>query len=178
MNRKEIVFWSNRYNKEEDPHNKGLEEELRNKFQKNKLVSKSDLIKIIKWKFQGRLRGRQKIILNLLTPVKDSFIKEKSSSALKIKDDEKRLNLLSSIRGVGNALSSVILAFYDPNNYGILDIHAWRALFSEEPKDLFSNRKNAIKFFNKLRKISFIVGLSCRDIEKALFKKDLEKSKI
>jgi len=177
MNKKEIIFWRDKYNKEEDLYNKGLEEKLRDKFQKNNQITKSDLVRIIKWKFQGRLLGRQKRILNLSNTVKNSFIKEVSKSVFKTKDDKDRLKILSSIRGVGNALSSVILTFYDPQNYGVLDIHAWRALFGKEPKDLFSNHKKAIKFFNVLRKISLNTGLSCRDIEKALFKKDLEKQR-
>jgi hypothetical protein len=57
-----------------------------------------------------------------------------------------------------------------------LDIHAWRGLFGKEPTDIFSNNKQAIKFFNKLREISSETGLSCRDIEKAIFKKDLDES--
>ena len=78
---------------------------------------------------------------------------------------------MSVIKGVGPATSSVILSFYNPWKYGILDIHAWRELFGEkEPKTLFSNNKYAIKFFKKLREISKQTGLSCRDIEKAYFK--------
>lgn len=177
MNKKEIIFWKNKYDEEEDLYNKGLEENLRKKFQKNKLVTKDDLIKIIKWKFQGRLLGRQKRILNLLDNVDRSFIEEVSKSAFKSKDEKSRLGLLSSIRGVGNALASVILTFYEPENYGILDIHAWRILFGKEPSDLFSSHEKIIKFFNKLREISLETNFSCRNIEKALFKKDLEKSK-
>ncbi len=178
MTKKEIIFWKNRYDKEEDLYNKGLEEELRKKFRKNNQITKSDLIKIIKWKFQGKLLGRQKRILNLLKTVNDSFIRESSRKAFETSEDKRRLELLSSkeMRGIGNALSSVILTFYDPNNYGILDIHVWRGLFDEkEPSDVFSNSEKAIKFFNKLREISLETGFSCRDIEKAYFKKDLEK---
>jgi len=178
MDKKEIIFWRNKYDKEEDLYNKGLEEELRKRFQKRKLITKSDLIKIVKWKFQGRLLGRQKRVLNLLKDVKDSFVEEVSGLAFKGKDDKDRLRLLSSIKGVGNALSSVILTFYDPDNYGVLDIHVWRNLFGEkEPPDVFSNPEKAIKFFNKLRDVSSEIGLSCRDIEKAFFKRDLEKEK-
>ena len=43
--------------------NKGDEEELRQKFQQYKYVTKDDLIRIVKWKFQGRLVGRQKRVL-------------------------------------------------------------------------------------------------------------------
>jgi len=180
MNKKEIIFWKNRYDEEEDLYNKGLEEKLREKFRKNKQITKSDLMRIIKWKFQGRLLGRQKRILNLIRDVENSSIKEISNLAFKTKDDEEKLRLLSSkeMRGIGNALSSVILTFYDPQNYGILDIHVWRGLFGEkEPSDVFSNPERAIKFFDKLRRVSSKTGLSCRDVEKAFFKKDLEKSK-
>ena len=43
MNAEELLFWRNKYDKEEDAYNKGIEEELRTKFQKNGFVSKSDL---------------------------------------------------------------------------------------------------------------------------------------
>ena len=174
MNKKEIIFWKTRYNKEEDLYNTGLEEELRKKFRKNNQITKSDLIKIVKWKFQGRSLHRQKRTLNHLKVVSDTSIKEISRRAFEASEDKRRLEL-KVIKGVGNALSSVILAFYDPQNYGILDIHAWRGLFDEkEPLDISSNPETAIKFFNKLREISSRTGLSCRDIEKAYFKKDLE----
>ncbi len=177
MNKDELLFLRNRYDQEEDLYNKSDEEELRKRFHKNRFITKQDLTKIIKWKFQGRLTGRQKRILNLLNDVEESFIEEISKSAFKSKDDGIRLKLLSSIKGVGNALSSVILTFYDPQNYGVLDIHAWRGLFGKEPNDIFSNPDQAMKFFKKLRKISSETGLSCRDIEKAIFKKDLDQSK-
>lgn len=177
MNKDELLFWKNKYDKEEDLYNKGDEEELRKKFQKNNFITKQNLTKIIKWKFQGRLTGRQKRILNLLNDVEESFIEETSKSAFKSKNDEIRLKLFSSIKGVGNALSSVILTFYDPQIYGVLDIHAWRGLFGKEPNDVFSNPHQAIRFFKKLREISSETGLSCRDIEKAIFKKDLDESK-
>jgi hypothetical protein len=179
MNKKDLLYWKNKYDKEEDLNDKSLEEKLQLKFQKHSRMTKSDLIKIVKWKFQGRLSGRQKRILNLLENVDGQFIENLSKLAFSNKDDEIRLNLLCKIKGVGNALSSVILTFYDPQNYGVLDIHAWRGLFKEkEPSDIFSNKKQAIKYFNKLREISSKTGLSCRDIEKAFFKKDYDNSNV
>lgn len=183
MNKKEIIFWRNKYDEEEDLYDKKLEGRLRKKFQKNKLVTKPDLIEIVKWKFQSpSLLGRRKRILSFIDRNKESTIREFSKLTFRNRDDETRLRLLSSpnIKGVGNALASVILAFYNPKNYGILDIHAWRELFDkkagEEPQDLFSNHEKAIEFFNKLRGISSKTGFSCRDIEKALFKKNLDNS--
>ncbi len=172
MNKEELIFWKNKYNEEEDLYNNSCEEELRKKFQENKFVTKDDLVEIVKWKFQGRLSGRQKRILKLLDNVETLLIEEISKLAFRIKDDEVRLRLLSCTNGVGNALSSVILSFYDPQNYGVLDIHAWRGLFGKESKNIFSSEKQAVKFFKKLRDISSETGLSCRDIEKAIFKKE------
>ena len=58
-------------------------------------ISKSDLIEIIKWKFQGRLLGRQKRILKLLENVDDSIIERTSKLTFKCKDDETKLKLFS-----------------------------------------------------------------------------------
>ena len=72
------------------------------------------------------------------------------------------------------ALSSVILTFYDPKRYGIIDIHDWRELFGKEPADLFTDYKHTLKFFTKLREIAEETGLTCRVVEKALFMKNLK----
>ena len=180
MDEEEIKYWKDKYDQEEDLYDKTLEKRLRKKFQKNNFVTKADLIKVVGWKFQSpRLAGRRKRVLGYVALNKESAVRKNSKLAFKSKDDRDKLRLLSApnVRGVGSALSSVILTFYNPKNYGILDIHAWRCLFDKEPSDLFSNPKNAIKFFSKLREISSKTNIDCRDIEKALFKKDLDKSK-
>jgi len=41
---------------------------------------------------------------------------------------------------------SVILSFYDPTNYGVLDIRAWRELLGKEPEDLFQESKPLSEF--------------------------------
>jgi len=75
----------------------------------------------------------------------------------------------------------VILAFFDPNRYGVFDIHSFREIFEirqkDTPKDLFTSPKYVLGFFRELRKLSTEVEMSCRDVEKALFKKNLEESK-
>lgn len=180
MKRDKILDYRKKYDEEEDKDKniKDVEEKLRAKFQKNQYITKEDLIRIVEWKFQDRVKGRRKIVLNYLKDVEGFFIEGVSRLVFKLNDDERRLKLLSVIKGIGVALASVILSFYDPQNYGVIDIHAWRELFEvKEPKDLFSNFKHAIKFFNKLREISAQTNLPCRDIEKALFKRNLDESK-
>lgn len=147
LTKEEIVFWKNKYDKEEDIYNKSDETELRENFNKNCFMSKADLLRIMKWKFQGKLLGRQKRMLNLLKDCPEDFIEKMSKKAFQSTDDEIRLSFLSNIPAVKNSVSSVILAFYDPLNYGILDIHSWRELFGEEPKDISSNKMRVIDFF-------------------------------
>lgn len=181
MNKNEILIWEAKYNKEEDLYNTGLEEELRAKFQKNKFVTKDDLKKIVNWKFQDHLKGRREKILNFLAQQEDEIIQNSSRDAFNADDDTLRLRSLTKIKGVGVSLSSVILSFYDPERYGIFDIHAWRELYDiergKEPSDLFTNHKYTLEFFTKLRKIAEETGLTCRVVEKALFKKNLDESK-
>jgi len=129
----------------------------------------------VKWKFQGRLEGRQKRILKFLNTVDDEFIIDLSRLAFKAKDDNKRVQLLCTIDGVGTAVASTILAFYNPENYGVFDIHVWRELFGKEPNSLFTDTKNVFRFFERLREIALKTELTCRDIEKALFKKNLDE---
>ncbi|GAH72618.1 unnamed protein product, partial [marine sediment metagenome] len=59
--------------------------------------------------------------------------------------------------------------------YGVFDIHAWRELFGKEPKSLFTNMKNVFRFFERLREIALKIKFPCRDIEKALFKKNIDE---
>lgn len=174
MDKEELNLWKEKYNSEEDSEDKSAEEDLNKKFQENNFITKQDLERIVKWKFTGQIKGRQTRFLNLVSHNNQKSIEEISRCAFKIKDDETRLRLLSSLKGIGPSLSSVILTFYDPQHYGILDIHVWRGLFGKEQLNIFSN-ENAIKFFNKLREISSKNNLSCRDIEKAYFKREKDK---
>lgn len=176
MDRDTILFFKNKYDKEEYLYTTGEEEKLRKRLWKNKYLTKNDLVQIVKWKFQGKLIGRQKRLLKIIEGIDGLFVKNLSKLALKTDDEETRIKLFCVIKGVGTSLTSVILAFYDPNNYGIMDIHSWRELFGKEPKDLFTSNKHLIRFLSKLRQISRKVNLPCRDIEKALYKKNFHKS--
>ena len=172
--KEELLEWKRKYDSEEDQHNKGDEERIGEKLRKNKFMTKKDFIEILKWKFQGRLLGRQKIMLNVLGDFPTEKIEKISKEAFSSNNNYERLELLSEIPAVQNSLASVILTFYDPENYGILDIHTWRELFGPEPQDIFTNRKKAVGFFKKIQDLAKSNEMTCRDIEKALFKKNLD----
>ncbi len=175
LTKEEILSWLNRYNEEEGLDNNNEEADLQKRFQINQYITKDDLVRIIRWKYQKKLAGRQKRHLIFIAEADSPFIEDVSRLVFKYNNDESRLKLLYSIEGVGNALASIILTFYEPQNYGIIDNHSWFEIFRErKPANISSNTDHAIRLFKKLREISSQTGISCRDIERAYFKRDLE----
>lgn len=174
MTKEEILMWNKRYDDEEDLYNTGLEKELGKKFRRNKFITKKDLEKIIEWKFQ-EVKGRQLSNLKRLRNFYPGAIEKISKLVFEIDSDDLRIKLLTVIDGVGPAVASVILTFYDPKNCGIFDIHVWRELYGRESKYLFT-QNNYLKVLTDLRKIARQYNLTVRTVEKALFEKN--KSRI
>ncbi|MBF0523357.1 MAG: hypothetical protein HQL24_09935 [Candidatus Omnitrophica bacterium] len=170
MNREEAREWLRRYNDEEDLYNTGLEEELRKVFRENRFMTKPEFLKIIKWKFMT-MPGREQREKNLIELIPDESIKAISFAAFKIEDDKLRMKLLGCIPGAGLAVASTILTFYDPEKYGIYDIHSWRGVMeTKEPENATLN--DFEKFLIALRRKAGSLKMSCRDFEKACFKRD------
>ncbi len=88
---------------------------------------------------------------------------------------------MRKIKGVKNALVSVILTFLDPENYGVFDIHAYDELYETNPKtrpkDMFTDSKYLYEFLSDLRQIAKKYGFGVRYVEKAYFKKNYDESK-
>ena len=167
--REDILKWCQRYHENEDSFNRGLEEQLRGKFQEQKCGTYDDLQAILRWKF-AEMPGRLKRELNLLSTVSPDLAQDATHQAFALTDDSDRLRQLRRIRGVGIAVASVILSFYDPQNYGIIDIHSWRELFGKEQKPF--NESDFLRFTEAVRRLARDHGLPARDVEKALFHKN------
>ena len=175
MTNKEAKYWLDRYNKEEDLYNTDLEVELRRKFQESRVMTKAELFNIVEWKFSAN-RHRKIRTKNLLKNINEKDVELISVAVFNMRDDQLRYRLLTAITGIGPAMASTILTFYDPDLYGIYDIHSWRGLMrSKEPK--ISSFKDVKLFWDYLRKEAREVRMSCRDLEKAYFKKDKENSR-
>ena len=175
MDREEVIFWRDKYDREEDLYNKGIEEKLRAKFKEKRHFTKGDIEEIIRWKFQGRLLGRQRINLARVQRVEEWVITKVTTLAFEMPTDKLKLKLLVAIDGVGISVASVILTFYDPDNYGVLDFHVWHGLYNSDKK-MFTDQE-CLKYFGDLRSWAREVGLPCRDVEKAIFKKDIDQQK-
>ena len=171
LTKEQVNYWLRKYDKEEDLYNTDLEQELGDKLRRTKELTKDELSQIVGWKFQGRLQSRRNLILKRILVVEDAFIRKVSNESFNEQDDRIRIKKLvgrhGGIAGVGLALASVILTFYDPRNFGVYDIHVWREMFGKEPGDLFSNLENLVKFLERLREEARTMELNTRVVEKA-----------
>lgn len=97
--------------------------------------------------------------------------------ALNIKEERKKIKTLTSkikrksLKGVGVAIASAILTIIDPERYGVIDFHAWHALYGQK-KSLFS-AKDYLKYLNDIRQKALEEGVRPRTIDKGLLIKDI-----
>jgi hypothetical protein len=175
LNKQELKRWTKEYAYAENSPQKETEKDLGKKFQKNGFATKKDLIELLSWKFET-MKGRKQLELARLEKNPDSIIREFTGKAFEAKEDLERIKYLKRLNGVGSAVCSVILTFYDPKEYGIFDIHAGEELLGKEVKNDQRN-KTLVTFFGKLRELSRETGLDCREIEKGLFQKHYSESK-
>lgn len=174
LTRDEILNWTHRYD-EDHPWWTEEEQRIGVQLRQDKEFGLDTLKEIIHWKFYT-LPGREKRTLNLIKDYTDEDIRRVSKLAfnLSIKQEKKRIEYLSSLKGIGVALSSTILTFLNPNMYCVYDIHVMRSLYGEEPKYMFTGSKHYLRLLNDIRKIAKEYDLPVRTIEKAYFKKNIE----
>ena len=170
------MAWTEKYDKDH-PWWVQEEERLGDKFRKTKTLTKDDLCKIVEWKFKD-LKGRKTRILGLVAKNSEKAVQLTSKQVFDLtpQDEPYRIDSLDNLDGVGPALASTILTFYDPKNYGVFDIHVWREIFGPEPTDLFLTTKYYLQLLGELRKLAIQYGLNVRTVEKAFFKKNLDES--
>jgi hypothetical protein len=97
-----------------------------------------------------------------------------SRAMLATRSERRRMELLTSLRGVGIPIASAILTLLDPRRYGVLDIRAWQLLFAVRSVD--ANRRGQgftiaqwEAYMSALRHHARRLGVSARAIEYTLF---------
>lgn len=97
-----------------------------------------------------------------------------SRAVLATRDERRRMELLTGLRGVGVPMASAILTLIDPKRYGVLDIRAWQLLFAMRSVD--ANRRGQgftvaqwLDFLAALRQHARRLGVSARMVEYTLF---------
>ena len=175
MDKAEILKWSRKYDKDQGWWAQ-KEHELGAKFRRTKVLTRDDLIQIVEWKFQGS-EEKKKRVLEAVAKNDDAIVARISSQVFSVPsgEDAFRMNSLTMLNGVSPILASVILTFFEPKQYGVFDVHVWRALLGNEPPNLFTTQ-NYLNLLSALRKTAGKHNLDARTVEKALFKKNLDEA--
>lgn len=175
MNKEELLKWNEKYDKDH-PWWTEKEKQLGDKFRRRKELTKDDLIQVVEWKFKD-LKGRKERVLRFIAKNNDSLVRRISTDVFNttLKNDSYKIDSLQMFSGVGPALASTILTFYDPKNYAVFDIHVWREMYGKEQENLFTT-ENYLKLLADLRRIANKCNLDVRTVEKALFKKNIDEA--
>ena len=175
MDKSEIMRWSRKYDKDQGWWAQ-KERELGAKFRRTKVLTRDDLIQIVEWKFQGS-EEKKKRVLEAVAKNEDAIVARISSQVFSVPsgEDAFRMNSLTMLNGVSPILASVILTFFEPKQYGVFDVHVWRALLGNEPPNLFTTQ-NYLTLLSALRKTAGKNNLDARTVEKAFFKKNLDEA--
>jgi hypothetical protein len=175
MNKEELLKWNERYDNDH-PWWTQKEKEIGEKLRRTKELTKEDLVQVVEWKFK-ELKGRRLRVLGLIKGNTEEQYKRVSHKVFISGSDvdSYKIDALCTLDGVGPAIASTILTFYDPKRYCVFDIHIWRELFGKEPANLFVT-KNYVKLLFEIRKIASGYNIDARTVEKAFFKKNLEET--
>jgi hypothetical protein len=171
-----FLMWSRKYDKSLGWQAQ-KERELGSKFSKAKALTKADLAQVVEWKFKDEPEKRTRV-LELITRNEEATVNRLSSQALSIPscEDGYRMNCLTLLEGINPVLASVILAFFDPKQYAILDAATWKGLLGNPPPNMLTTQ-NYLKLLEAIRKTAAKQNLDVRVIDKALYKKSLDESK-
>jgi len=139
VDKKDILKWSKKYDKDQGWWIQ-KENELGAKFRKNKVLTRDDLVQIVEWKFKNASEDKKKHVLEAVAKNDEAVVARISSQVFNVPtgEDAYRINSLTMLNGVSPILASVILAFFDPKQYGVFDVNVWRALLGNEPPNLYS----------------------------------------
>jgi hypothetical protein len=175
LDKSDYVLWSRKYDKAFGWQAQ-RERELGAKFRKNKALSCKDLASIMEGKYKDD-PDKLARALELVARNPEEKVQRITSQTLSIPnaDDTYRFNCLTTLEGVTPVLVSVILAFFDPKNYGIFDMKVWKHILGNAPSGLYTPQ-NYVRFLQALRKTAAKHNLDARVIDKALYKKAIDEA--
>ena len=176
MDKADFLMWSRKYDKAFGWQAQ-RERELGAKFRKNKAFTVADLASVVEWKFCDEPEKKARS-LALVARNDEANVNRLSSQALSIPgcEDGYRMSCITLLEGVSPVLASIILTFFDPKQYCILDGYAWKALLGTPPPNMQSTQ-NYLVLLAVIRKTAAKQNLDVRVIDKAFYKKGHDESK-
>jgi hypothetical protein len=175
VDKRDFLKWSAKYDRDQGWLGQ-VERELGARFRKARVMSRTDLARVIEWEFSGN-EAKKRRVLELVARNDEATVVRVSSQAFNLPpdDDSCRINCLTMLEGVSPVLASVILSFFDPKRFGVFDVYAWRASLGNEVPNLYST-VNYLRLLAALRKTAAKHSLDVRTVEKALVKKKLDEA--
>jgi hypothetical protein len=177
VDKRDFLKWSQKYDKDQS-WSAQVERGLGARLRKTRVMSGADLALVVEWKFKDD-EAKRKRVLELVARNDEASVVRVSSQAFNLPGDNDacRINCFMMLEGVSPVLASVILSFFDPKQYGVFDVYAWRSLLGNEVPNLFSTG-NYLKLLVALRKTAAKHNLDVRTVEKALVQKKLDETGI
>jgi len=145
------------------------------KFRKNGFLTPMGLYLILVWKLESFGSGALKSARKAITENSEENIRNISETAIKhLRNNnvEEAIRELCRLHGVKEVVASAVLTFYDPINYGVMDVHSFKTL--ELPEDYSPLRY--VSYLQELQNFKKALGdFSCHQIDAALYMLDRKK---
>jgi hypothetical protein len=122
---------------------------------------------VIDWKFNGQ-RHRYATTMKYLKQYEDRTLREVTSTAFRSEDDQRALETLCELKGVGPAVGTAILTAQDPIRWTVYDVNSVAALRLMGYHAAFENDFQA--YLGACRELRNHFRLSLRDVDRGLFR--------
>ena len=150
---------------EEDPATAALMGELA-EVRRRGWFTRGELLRMCRWKSPRALRH--------YAANRAAAVRRISRAVLTARSEERRLELLTRLRGVSVPTASAVLTLIDPRRYGVLDIRAWQLLFGlgsvdRKPAGRGFTLRDWLEYLGELRRHARRLGVTARAVEYTLF---------
>jgi len=166
MDETEVQKWARAYDDDYDDYLHEIERFLREAIPDQGFISKGQLRDVIKWKLDNQ-PGRQDTNIERVNRVPDEFIQRVSEAALSVNDPKLQIQTLTSIPGIGSATATVVLSFYDPEEYAVGDQYMVDLLLGEDRQMRLSDYPRIIYELRERNP----GGFNLRTVEKAYYQR-------
>lgn len=118
--------------------------------------------------------GKAPRAMRLIKANSPTQVRAATNAALRTRSERRRLEALTSLKGVSVPMASAVLMLLDPKRYGVIDIRVWQLLYSlgtvrKNPGGAGFNFRNWYQFLMIIRYIAKKFGVMARDVERTLF---------
>lgn len=150
---------------DEDPSTKGLIHRLKH-VRRDGEFSRAQFLEMCEWKSPRVIRHYRRNSA--------ATIRRVSRAVLASHSERKRMELLTSLRGVSVPMASAILTLIDPQRYGVIDIRVWQLLFAigsvrKHPQGRGFTFNDWYHYLCQLRHYAKKQRVSARTVERTLF---------